>query len=157
MKKLFFKNNNVYKSYIIGQIIFISVIFYLVKSRGLSSNYAFSFFIIYLVLFYLAILYGYLKHNKSIKSALLYGFIELLIMFPLVVVVLPYQCGKCYDLFFDYIYLFSNLLLLCFEFGISIGYLKLVGYIRQKKLKKIMYIFPPILVMSLLIFKLCFK
>jgi len=142
------KNNGIYTVYIIQQLIFILIISYIVYKEEIH-NRIFSYMLLFsLELLYFAIMYGYTKYNQSLKKGLVYGFMELLLIVPPIIISFPSSCSKCYlsliengiTLFVSYFILFSLV------FIITILYLKFIQYINLKKLIWLFYILPPTLI-----------
>jgi len=147
--KSIFKINNVYKIYIAQQLIFIFIIYYVIKNSPGPNILAVHGFIIYVLLLYFALLYAYKKYNDSIKISLFFWFMELLAITPLMIILMPYQCGKCYDVLSDNIFIIGHFSLLGLSGLVSIAYFKLLGYSKKYILKSIAYILAPIIAIAI--------
>jgi hypothetical protein len=120
---------NIYSLLIVQQIIIISIAYAFLIDKDLIIKYSFFYSIIYVSLIYLAVLLGYLRYNKSIKMAIVFGSLQYLILKPLSIVRIPEACGKCdyntiwelisVTLIADFVYIIIMILLMVLFLSLS--------------------------------------
>lgn len=86
---------NAYSLFIVQQVIIIFLFYYVTVSKSLVTPYLSYYSAFYLSVIYLAVLFGYIKFNHSIKMGILFGSMQYLIFKPLNILLFPYSCGKC--------------------------------------------------------------
>lgn len=135
-KCILFSNHFVYIAIIIQIIFFVAAIIYAITNQTRIPSY---FYVIYFSVLYVALLYGYIRFNKSIIASLLSAIVELLIFAPVIIVSLPYQCKKCESVIQP---LFYHLFLFALVYFVGMLYVMAIFHEKMKKIRPLLICLP---------------
>lgn len=130
--------------YIAQQILLIVVVLYMKTNETNGSSY---FLIVFFVMLYLSILYGYKVYSNSRLMGLLFGFMEYLLFYPFFFTAEEYSCKKCQeiDISSSFTSMFS---LFVIGYFITLFYLELCSKVQLSKKKRIFIYTLPVFLIS---------